>query len=355
MEYISVKEAAQKWGISSRRVASLCTQERIEGATRVGNMWIIPATVGKPEDARHTRYDERTNDATKPFLKWAGGKSQLLGEIRSRYPFDGKITKYAEPFVGGGAVLFDILAQHDLAGIYISDRNRALINAYKAVRDDNKQLISLLGEYQRQYVPLDTEKRKEYYLKKREAFNERILLLNDAVDIQVAALLIFLNKTCFNGLYRVNRKGFFNVPMGSYKNPLICDMDKLTLLSQQLADVEIVCGDYKEATTFIDKNTFVYFDPPYRPLTETAAFTAYTTGAFDDEEQRRLATFCKECHEKGAKFLLSNADPRNVDVNDNFFDDLYKGFHIERVEAVRMINSKGNGRGKITELLISNY
>ena len=116
-----------------------------------------------------------------------------------------------------------------------------------------------------------------------------------------------------------------------------------------------MCGDYKEATTFIDKNTFVYFDPPYRPLTETAAFTAYTTGAFDDEEQRRLATFCKECHEKGAKFLLSNADPKNVDVNDNFFDDLYKGFHIERVEAVRMINSKGSGRGKIAELLISNY
>ena len=231
MEYISVKEAAQKWGVSSRRVASLCTQDRIEGAMRVGNMWIIPATVGKPEDARHTRYDERTKDATKPFLKWAGGKSQLLGEIRSRYPFDGKITKYAEPFVGGGAVLFDVLAQHDLAEIYISDRNRALINAYKAVRDDNEQLISLLGEYQRQYVPLDPDKRKEHYLKKREAFNERILLLNDEVDIQAAALLIFLNKTCFNGLYRVNRKGLFNVPMGSYKNPLICDIDKLTLLT----------------------------------------------------------------------------------------------------------------------------
>lgn len=291
----------------------------------------------------------------KPFLKWAGGKGQLLSVIGTKYPFDGYITKYAEPFVGGGAVLFDILSQYELSEIYISDRNEALINTYKAVRDKAEELITLLAEYQEAYLPLSAEERKVYYLQRREEFNSHLGKLGKEASARVAALLVFLNKTCFNGLYRVNRKGFLNVPMGAYKNPLICDEEKLFLLSERLKHVEIVCGDYGEADSFIDVHTFVYFDPPYRPLTRTAEFTAYTAGAFDDAEQEKLAEFCRKCDKKGARFLLSNADPKNADPDDNFFDDLYTGFKIERVEAARMINSKGSRRGKIAELLISNY
>lgn len=315
MEYISAREAADKWGISQRRVAILCAEQRIKDAAMVGNMWLIPANADKPTDARSTRYNKSEEKSAKPFLKWAGGKGQLLKEIESYYPFEsGKITKYAEPFVGGGAVLFDILNKFDLEQIYISDINAELINTYCTIRDDIDALIERLWALQNEYVPLDTDKRREYYTAKREHFNALKADSAASADTEKAALMIFLNKTCFNGLYRVNKKGFFNVPMGAYKNPMICDETNLRAVSEKLSGVNIVCGDYRESAEFIDEKTFAYFDPPYRPLTDTASFTAYTENAFDDNAQIELARFVDAMHEKGARVVVSNSDKKGVRV-----------------------------------------
>lgn len=355
MEYISAREAADKWGISQRRVAVLCSENRIEKAARIGNMWVIPIDAEKPIDARSTRYAPIADKSAKPFLKWAGGKGQLIKEIEKYYPFNNGITKYAEPFVGGGAVLFDILNKYEIDEVYISDTNAELINTYRIIKENIDELIGLLMIYQSEYLPLDTEARKEYYINKRECFNELKVNGNEQTNIKKAALMIFLNKTCFNGLYRVNKKGLFNVPIGSYKNPLICDEDNLRAVSKKLQNVTIVCGDYKMAGDFIDENTFVYCDPPYRPLTETSSFTAYTESLFTDDEQIELAKFVDEMNKKGAKIVVSNSDPKNTNEEDEFFDNIYGKHKIKRVEATRMINSNSQGRGKIKELLISNF
>lgn len=356
MEYMSAREAADKWGISQRRVALLCSESRISNATMVGNMWIIPKTAEKPIDARSTRYSEKKEKAIKPFLKWVGGKGQLLKEIEKYYPFDNdNITKYAEPFVGGGAVLFDILSKYDLEEVYISDINKELVNTYRIIRDDIDELIIMLQAMQDVFLPMNTNERKIYYMDKRKRFNDLKINGNETINIEKAALMIFLNKTCFNGLFRVNKKGLFNVPMGSYKNPMICDKSNLRAVSKKLQKVNIVCGDYRLSKEFIDQNTFVYFDPPYRPLTNTANFTAYTENLFNDDSQRELADYVDELHKKGAKILVSNSDPKNSNMDDNFFDDIYSENKIKRVEAARMINCNGKSRGKIKELLISNF
>lgn len=356
MEYMSAKEAADKWGISQRRVAVLCSENRIDNAVMVGNMWIIPTDAGKPIDARSLRYSKDDGRKVKPFLKWAGGKGQLLAEIEQYYPFGtGLIKKYAEPFVGGGAVLFDILSKYDLDEVYISDINAELINTYRIIRDNTDELIALLKKMQNEFVPADTEHRKEYYLAKRECFNDLKVNGDESINIEKAALMIFLNKTCFNGLFRVNKKGLFNVPMGAYKNPLICDEDNLRAVSEALQNVTIVCGDYRKSGDFIDGNTFVYFDPPYRPITDTASFTAYTENLFNDEEQIELSKFVDDMHRKGAKVVISNSDPKNSNTDDDFFDNIYSSHKIRRVEATRMINCNSESRGKIKELLISNF
>lgn len=294
-------------------------------------------------------------DAVRPFLKWAGGKGQLLKEIQAYYPFNNVIAKYAEPFVGGGAVLFDILNRFDLEEVYISDVNAELINTYRIIRDKIETLIEILSDMQREFVPLDNEKRREYYNAKRDRFNNLKLKEYDSVNTEKAALMLFLNKTCFNGLYRVNRQGLFNVPMGAYKNPLICDETNLRAVSVKLRKVNIVCGDFRQSADFIDDRTFVYFDPPYRPLTDTASFTAYSENMFDDKAQIELAEFVNEAAGKGAKILVSNSDPKNSNAQDDFFDRIYAAYVIKRVTATRMINCKGEARGKITELLISNF
>lgn len=356
MEFMSAREAADKWGISQRRVAALCSENRIENATMVGNMWIIPTTAEKPIDARSIRYSKGDEKIVKPFLKWAGGKGQLLTEIEKYYPFEnGKITKYAEPFVGGGAVLFDVLSKYNLDAVYISDINAELINTYCIIRDEINELIDMLMVLQNEFVPMSTDDRKAYYMAKRERFNDLKLTGSDNIYIEKAALMIFLNKTCFNGLYRVNKKGLFNVPMGSYRNPLICDEENLRAASEKLQNVTIVCGDYRLSSDFIDENTFVYFDPPYRPITETANFTAYTENLFNDEEQIELAKFVDAMHCKGAKVVVSNSDPKNSNTEDDFFDKIYSSHNINRVEATRMINCNSDARGKIKELLISNF
>lgn len=354
MDYISAKETAVKWAISQRRVAALCSEGRVIGAVFAGNTWIIPHNAIKPLDAR-TKEASLTSTRAKPFLKWAGGKGQLLKEIEQYYPFskDTTITKYAEPFVGGGAVLFDILNKFKLQEVYISDINAELINTYTVIRDDIDALLGVLRHFENNYLALDNDDRKEVYLAKRARFNE--LKSKKENRIELAALMIFLNKTCFNGLYRVNRKGEYNVPMGAYKKPIICNEHNLKIVSKKLQNVNIVCGDYKKSGDFIDNKTFVYFDPPYRPLTPTASFTSYTEGMFDDKNQLELAKFIQELDKEGAKIVASNSDPKNTNKDDNFFDKAYAKQNIRRVSATRMINRNSDKRGKINELLISNF
>lgn len=288
----------------------------------------------------------------KPFVKWVGGKSQLLDEIREKYP--SQIEKYCEPFVGGGAVLFDVLSKFKPKKVLINDINNELINTYKQIRDNCENLIAQLSEIQSLYKSQSMEKNKAYFYEKRERYNELKVNGDKAENLEKAALFIFLNKTCFNGLYRVNSKGLFNVPFNNAKNPLLCDEENLCACSSLLQNVEMKVGDYKECGAFIDKKTFVYIDPPYRPLTQTAAFTSYSENGFADKEQIELGNFITEISKKGAVVLASNSDPKNADKNDDFFDKLYANFNIERVSASRMVNSNAKKRGSINELLISN-
>ncbi|MDE7094439.1 MAG: DNA adenine methylase [Oscillospiraceae bacterium] len=287
----------------------------------------------------------------KPFLKWAGGKSQLLTNIRLKYPK--QITSYCEPFVGGGAVLFDILSLKQPEFILINDINYELINTYRQVQKNIKNLIRELAEIQETYWQFSHEERKKYYYAKRQRFNQ--LKNKTGNELEQAVLFIFLNKTCFNGLYRVNKQGLFNVPMGSYKKPIICDRENLQLVSNLLQGVTIQCGDFCQCLDFIQENTFVYLDPPYRPLNDTASFTAYDKKVFDDREQIRLQQFINQISNIGAKIILSNSDPKNYNKNDNFFDNLYQEYTIQRIPAKRMINCNGANRGNVSELLICNY
>ncbi len=350
MNYMTAKEAADLWGISQRRVAILCSDGRVQNAEMLSNMWLIPKDSQKPDDGRSLRYTKEQK--LKPFLKWAGGKGQLLDEIRRHYPTElgSSIYKYAEPFVGGGAVLFDVLSNYDVDDVYISDSNAELINVYISLRDDSEALINALKQYESAYLPMDDDQRKSFYYKKRSRFNE--LKKAGQRNFELAALFIFLNRTCFNGLYRVNSKGEYNVPMGAYKSPTICDEDNLRRVAKALNGVTIVCGDYKESASFVDEHTFAYFDPPYRPLPNSASFIAYTENDFDDGCQIELGKYIKRISESGVYVVASNSDPKNTDPNDNFFDELYSGMEINRINASRMINSNASARGKISELLI---
>lgn len=290
----------------------------------------------------------------KPFIKWVGGKSQLLGELEKVLQENNNrvYTKYCEPFVGGGALFFDVVSKYNFKEFLINDINCELINTYQVIKSNVKELISMLEITEAKFLSLNDIDRKEYYYQVVKEFND--VELNDETATKKGVQFIFLNKTCFNGLYRVNKNGKFNVPMGTYKNPKICDRENLISANKILQQVKITCGDYSCVEQFIDNETFVYIDPPYRPISSTSAFTTYSTCVFDDNEQIRLSEFIKEIDHKGAKFSLSNSDPKNIDASDNFFDELYKEYKILRVSANRMINSKGNKRGKINELIIYN-
>lgn len=294
----------------------------------------------------------------KPFLKWAGGKKQLLPEIKAHLPKaleTGQIDTYVEPFVGGGAVFF-FMAQHyeNLKHFYLFDVNEDLINCYKTVANDVQKVISKLEKMAEAFLPESRAKRKEFYLEIRDKFNkEKASRFGPAT----AAKLIFLNRTCFNGLYRVNRKNQFNVPFGDYKKPKICDTENLQAVSRLLKKAKIICDKFEASEEYVDSNTFVYLDPPYRPISKTASFTSYSKDSFSEEDQIQLAKFCKRIHKKGGYFLLSNSDPKNEDENDDFFERNYnhQRFKIDTVKASRAINCKAAGRGKINELLINNY
>ena len=288
----------------------------------------------------------------KPFVKWAGGKTQLLPIIRKKYPKN--VEKYCEPFVGGGAVLFDVLQEFRPEAVLINDINPELINVYNQIKNNINDLISFLNTLQKDFLSKKDDERKEFYLTKRAIYNHFLELHNNENGLEKAALFIFLNKTCFNGLYRVNSKGFFNVPFNNAKNPLICDVENLNDCNKLLHNVTIHAGDYSSCKGFIDKNTFVYIDPPYRPLTQSSSFTSYNENGFTDKEQIELGSFITDIAKKGAHIIASNSDPKNADKNDNFFDDLYSAFKVERIHASRMINSNASKRGVINELLISN-
>ena len=220
------------------------------------------------------------------------------------------------------------------------------------VRDNVDSLIEILKVLEQEYLPAKADVRKNVYYIKRERFNTLKTLQDETPEL--AALFIFLNRTCFNGLYRVNAKGGYNVPQGSYNKPCICDEGNLRSASDKLKNVTIVCGNYDAVQDFIDERTFAYFDPPYRPLTTSSSFTSYAQDGFDDAAQASLARFIDEMSGRGAWVVASNSDPTNIDEGDDFFDRLYARHQISRIEANRAINSVGNGRGRIRELLIAN-
>jgi DNA adenine methylase len=289
----------------------------------------------------------------KPFIKWVGGKTQLIESIEKTLPkrfSELSDVTYIEPFVGGGAVLFWILQQYpNITKAVINDINPDLTNAYKTIKETPSELVQLLQTIQVEYLSLNEEKRKEFYLNKRDRFNTKLL-----DSIENTALFIFLNRTCFNGLYRVNSKGLFNVPFGRYTNPKICDERTIFNDSELLQKVEILTGDFEKTLRFASDDTFFYFDPPYKPLSETSSFNSYAKEDFNDQEQIRLGNFCKKIDTLGHSFILSNSDLKGKNPDEDFFDHLYGQFVIKRVYATRMVNANAEKRGKLTELLITN-
>jgi DNA adenine methylase len=293
------------------------------------------------------------NVKPKPFLKWAGGKTQLLNDIEAKFPYcrNDKFT-YAEPFVGSGAVLFWVLNNFpNLTSAVINDINEDLTDSYKTIKSNVTDLILVLQKYENEYHSLSerAEEKKEYYYEKRKLFNVR-----ESEQTIQSALFIFLNRTCFNGLYRVNRKNEYNVPIGSYKKPMISDESNLSAIHKSLQNVEILSGDFEQTISYANEDTVFYFDPPYKPLSETSSFNSYAKSEFNDNEQIRLKEFCDKIDSPGCKLILSNSDVKGKNPNDNFFDDLFSVYQIDRVMAKRSINANPNKRGQLTELLISN-
>lgn len=274
---------------------------------------------------------ERLKEETYPIVKWVGGKRQLMFELLKNMPKS--YNRYFEPFIGGGALFFELQPQNG----YISDMNEELINLYTVVKDDVYKLIDDLNKH---------KVSKEYFLKIRNL--DRTEKYNSLSDVKKASRFIYLNRTCFNGMYRVNSQGQFNVPFGNYKNPRIVDAENLINCSKLLKNTEICCADFSEILNKVQKGDFVYFDPPYVPLNETSSFTSYTKDGFDLDMQFKLRDVCDELDSMGVMFMLSNSDTKLV-------NELYSSYEIKKVFASRAINANGNGRGKITEVLVRNY
>ena len=274
---------------------------------------------------------EKLEKETYPIVKWVGGKRQLMFELLKNMPKS--YNRYFEPFIGGGALFFELQPEN----AYISDMNEELINLYFVVRDNVYELISDLNKH---------EISKEYFLEIRNL--DRTSEYKNLSNVQRASRFIYLNRTCFNGLYRVNSQGQFNVPFGNYKNPRIVDENNLLNCSELLKNTEIKCADFSEILTKVKKGDFVYFDPPYVPLNETSSFTSYTKDGFDMDMQFKLRDICDELDSMGVKFMLSNSDTK-------FVNELYSNYEIKKVFASRAVNANAEGRGKITEVLVRNY
>lgn len=297
-----------------------------------------------------------------PFLKWAGGKTQHIKKFQKFYPAElknGKIKRYFEPFLGSGAVFFDVAQKYKIDSALLCDINEELILTYLVIQCDVDKLLEYLQRYKKSYLKLDTEKQKEFYYELRTNYNLQRFNIDykkySEYWIPRAAQLIFMNKTCYNGLFRMNSKGEFNSPVGRYKNPKIFDEENLQQISELLQMAEVCKLHFSDIKSKARKSSFVYFDPPYRPLNRTASFTSYSTFQFNDPQQVELANLFKALDKKQAKLMLSNSDPKNEDPNDNFFDELYEDYHLYRIKANRMINSKKDRRGKINEILVLNY
>ena len=274
---------------------------------------------------------EKLEKETYPIVKWVGGKRQLMFELLKNRPKS--YNRYFEPFIGGGALFFELQPEN----AYISDMNEELINLYSVVRDNVYELISDLNKH---------EISKEYFLEIRNL--DRTDEYKNLSNVQRASRFIYLNRTCFNGLYRVNSQGQFNVPFGNYKNPRIVDENNLLNCSELLKNTEIKCADFSEIMTKVKKGDFVYFDPPYVPLNETSSFTSYTKDGFDMDMQFKLREVCDELDSMGVMFMLSNSDTK-------FVNELYSNYEIKKVFASRAVDANAEGRGKITEVLVRNY
>jgi DNA adenine methylase len=272
----------------------------------------------------------------RPFVKWAGGKGQLLKDLDRFFPR--RFSTYYEPFLGAGAVFFHLVKKSPPFRAILSDVNEELISAYRVVKESVEDLIKLLEFHKSSY----SRAPKKYFYKVRD--------MEPSNAVERAGRLIFLNKTCYNGLYRVNRKGKFNVPFGEYKNPQIYEPENLRTVSQvlRISKVELLAVDYQKATEDVEKKDFIYLDPPYHPASSTASFTGYTDSGFSFEEQKRLGKWFRELDKRRCKILLSNSDTKEV-------RDIYEGYHIKIVAATRAISCRGEKRTGHTELIICNY
>lgn len=305
--------------------------------------------------------------AAKPFLKWAGGKGQLLKSLSGYFPkalADGTITDYYEPFLGGGAMFFHVMQNFPVKSAWLMDANEELVLLYNVVRRDVEALVSALSQMERDYRKLDAEKRQLRFLKVRASLNKARPGMDfrkySGAWVERASQLIFLNKTCYNGLFRVNREGGFNTPFGRYANPTIADAANLREASALLAKARIRLSDFGDLGSrpgHPKASSFIYYDPPYRPLSLTASFTSYSRHAFGDPEQERLARMFKALDRRGVYQMLSNSDPKNTDPSDEFFETAYADYRktFWRVPASRAINSNAKGRGRINEIVITNY
>lgn len=291
---------------------------------------------------------------------WPGSKRRLLPQIRERYPegLGTSIKKYAEPFVGGGSVMLDLLSSYSFDEVYISDNNKDIIGTYIAIRDHMDDLEMQMNRYRDEYFLLDEKQKRDYYYAVVRRYNSAEVREPNSTEphekqsIERVGMFLFLIYSCFNGVYRVNKKNEFNQSHGCPKK---WDMNKFRNISEALKNVDIVLGDYKQVDGFVDQNTFVYMDPPYRPISNTETFTYYTAERFTEEDQIELAQFANNLSKRGAKILLSNSDPKNTDPNDDFFEKHYQEMKIERVQINRNIAGKVTKRKTITELLVRNY
>ncbi|MCE5304696.1 Dam family site-specific DNA-(adenine-N6)-methyltransferase [bacterium] len=298
----------------------------------------------------------------KPFLKWAGGKTQLLEQLIKYFPHElknGALKNYYEPFLGSGAVFFFIAQNYSIKNAFLSDINEDLVLTFSVVQRNVFELIDELSLLKTKFINKNSIDRELFFYEIRYIYNAEREKINfgkySSEWVPRAAKMIFLNKTCFNGLFRLNRKGEFNVPFGGYKNPNILDQENLINASSVLQIAEIYLTDFENIKSKIKDNFFIYFDPPYRPISNTSRFTSYSKYDFTEEDQKRLAKFYEELNINGNKLMLSNSDPKNENPDDNFFEKLYEKYNIIKVQANRMINCNGNKRGKINELLITNY
>ncbi|MEO6097385.1 MAG: Dam family site-specific DNA-(adenine-N6)-methyltransferase [Fibrobacteria bacterium] len=308
----------------------------------------------------------------RPILKWAGGKGQLLERLSAYFPkalSDGTIKDYYEPFLGGGAMFFHVMQKYPLKSAWLMDANEELIVLYTSLQRDVEPLLAILTQMEIDYLKLGEARRKDRYLKTRDALNGARTGMDfrkySPAWIERAAQIIFLNKTCYNGLFRVNKHGGFNVPFGKYVRPTIADAGNLRLASALLSKARILHGDFGDlarldaakASGLVKAGSFIYYDPPYRPLSPTASFTAYSRLSFGDAEQERLAKMFRALDRKGVWQMLSNSDPKNADPEDDFFEETYSGYRdtFYRVPASRSINSNPARRGRINEIVITNY